>query len=138
MAIPLFGGGPKIQPARTFDEATSWLRSHGFTLTSGAEGTVVTKNGCTATIAATADGGVKLTGHPAWLLGGEPAKLVNKGYQQFFQTAKLTVAARAEVLKDLHHFSEEVKEALAMESLYNESLGTVSTSYHYDRMNGRA
>lgn len=132
MAISLFGGS-KTQPARTFDDATSWLRSHGFTLTSGAEGTVVTKNGCTATIAATPDGGARIVAHPAWLLGGEPAKLVNQGYQQFFQTAKLSVAARADVLKALHHFSEEVKEALAMESLYNESLGTVSTSYHYDR-----
>ncbi len=136
MAIPLFGGGPKIQPARTFDEATSWLRGHGFTLTSSGAGTVVTKDGCTATIAATANG-VGLTGHPAYVVDGEPAKLVNKGYQQFFVTPKRSVPATADVLKALHTFSEEVKVALNMESLYNESLGTVSTSYHYDRVSGR-
>ena len=133
MPIPLFGGGPKIQPARTFDEAPSWLRSHGFTLSTNAEGTVVSKSGCTATIAATAEG-VKLVGHPAYLVGGEPAKLVNKGYQQFFTTATRSVPATADVLKALHTFSEEVKVALDMESLYNESLGTVSTSYAYDRI----
>ena len=134
MPIPLFGGGPKIQPARTFDEATSWLRSHGFALSTTADGTVVSKDGCTATIAATGKDGVKLVGFPSFVVGGEPAKLVNKGYQQFFTTATRSVPATAEVLKALHSFSEEVKVALDMESLYNESLGTVSTSYAYDRI----
>ncbi len=133
MPIPLFGGGPKIKPARTFDEATAWLRSHGFSLNSDSDGTVVTKSGCTATIAATGDG-VKLVGYPSYVVGGEPAKLVNRGYQQFFTTATRSVPATADVLKALHTFSEEVKVALDMESLYNESLGTVSTSYAYDRI----
>jgi hypothetical protein len=30
-----------------------------------------------------------------------------------------------------------MKEALALPSLYNESLGTVSESYHYDRIQDR-
>jgi signal transduction histidine kinase len=32
---------------------------------------------------------------------------------------------------------EEFKQALDIPSLYNESLGTVSEGYHYDRVNGR-
>jgi len=37
-------------------------------------------------------------------------------------------------LKALHSFSEELKEALGLPSVYNESLGTVSESYQYDRI----
>jgi hypothetical protein len=40
-------------------------------------------------------------------------------------------------LKALQQFSEELKEALGIPSLYNESLGTVSESYHYDRVKDR-
>ncbi|HEU5399797.1 MAG TPA: hypothetical protein VFU86_00495, partial [Terriglobales bacterium] len=39
--------------------------------------------------------------------------------------------------KALHSFTEELKEALGLTSLYNESLGTVSESYHYDRVKDR-
>ena len=42
--------------------------------------------------------------------------------------------ATADHLKALHSFSEELKEALGLPSLYNESLGTVSDSYYYDRI----
>ena len=124
----------KTPPVPTFDDASTWLRSHGFTLTPDSGVTILRKSGCTAAIMPTADGGAKLTAYPSYMVGGEPAKLVNKGYQQFFQTAKLSVPATADVLKALHTFSEEIKEALAMTSLYNESLGTVSTSYAYDRI----
>jgi hypothetical protein len=37
----------------------------------------------------------------------------------------------------VHHFSEELRERIGSESLYNESLGTVSDIYHYDRVKGR-
>jgi hypothetical protein len=37
----------------------------------------------------------------------------------------------------LQQFSEEMKEALGIPSLYNESLGTTSDSYHYDRIKDR-
>ena len=37
----------------------------------------------------------------------------------------------------LHNFEEDVKESLGQESLYNESLGTVSTFYIYDRVKDR-
>jgi hypothetical protein len=40
-------------------------------------------------------------------------------------------------LKALHEFEEDLKEGLGLESLYNESLGTVSTYYLYDRVKDR-
>jgi hypothetical protein len=40
-------------------------------------------------------------------------------------------------LKALQQFSEELKMALGLPSLYNESLGTVSESYQYDRIENR-
>ena len=52
-------------------------------------------------------------------------------------TAKTEVPATADHLKALHQFAEEMKEALGLPSLYNESLGTVSESYQYDRIKDR-
>ena len=71
------------------------------------------------------------------MIGSEISKLVNRGYQQFLKTAKTEVPATADDLKALHQFAEELKEALALPSLYNESLGTVSESYRYDRIKDR-
>ena len=45
--------------------------------------------------------------------------------------------ATADHLKALQQFAEELKEALGLPSLYNESLGTVSDSYQYDRIKDR-
>ena len=85
----------------------------------------------------TDDGGVKIFAYPGYLVSGEISKLVNKGYQQFLKTSKTEVPATADHLTALHSFSEELKEALGLPSLYNESLGTVSESYHYDRVKDR-
>jgi len=50
------------------------------------------------------------------------------------KTSKAEVGATAEHLKALQQFTEELKEALHLPSLYNESLGTVSEAYQYDRI----
>jgi hypothetical protein len=71
------------------------------------------------------------------MIGSEISKLVNRGYQQFLKTTKTELPATADHLKALQQFAEELKEALGIPSLYNESLGTVSDSYHYDRIKGR-
>ena len=62
---------------------------------------------------------------------------MNRGYQQFLKTSKNEVPATAEQLKNLQTFSEELKAALNLPSLYNESLGTVSEAYQYDRVEDR-
>jgi hypothetical protein len=125
---------------KTYDEAVAWLREHGFDLIEapGAQTRVFLKKyNCSAAIQKTEDGGVKIFAYPGYLIGSEISKLVNRGYQQFLKTAKTEVPATADHLKALHQFAEELKEALALPSLYNESLGTVSESYHYDRIKDR-
>jgi len=125
---------------RTYEDAVAWLREHGFDLIEapGTEARVFLKKyNCSAAIQKNGDGGVKIFAYPGYLIGSEISKLVNRGYQQFLKTAKTEVPATADHLKALHQFAEELKEALALPSLYNESLGTVSESYHYDRIKDR-
>src|SRR6516225_10071234 len=122
---------------RTFEEAVNWLREHGFDVLE-APGTVgrvfVKKYNVSAAIQKNEDGGTKVFAYPGYLVGTEISKLVNKGYQQFLKTSKTEVPATADHLKALHSFSEELKEALGLPSLYNEALGTVSEAYQYDRI----
>src|SRR6266508_2298814 len=125
---------------RSYEEALNWLRDHGFDLLEapGTQGRVFLKKyNCSAAIQKNGDDNVKIFAYPGYLIGSEISKLVNRGYQQFLKTAKTEVPATADHLKALHQFTEEMKEALALRSRYNESLGTVSESYHYDRIQDR-
>jgi hypothetical protein len=125
---------------RTYEDAVSWLREHGFDLIEapGTQNRVfLRKYNVSAAIQKVDDGGAKIFAYPGYLIGAEISKLVNKGYQQFLKTTKTEVPATADHLKALQQFSEELKEALCLPSLYNESLGTVSESYQYDRIKDR-
>ena len=126
--------------ARKYEDSIEWLRQHGFDLLEapGTQGRVfLKKNNVSAAIERADDGSARIFAYPGYLIGGEISKLINKGYQQHLKTTKTEIAATADHLKALHAFTEELKEALGAPSLYNESLGTVSESYHYDRVNGR-
>jgi len=131
---------PKTIEARTYEEALAWLRDHGFDITD-APGTTnrvfLRKYNVSAAIERTPDDKVKIFAYPGCLIGSEISKLVNRGYQQFLKTSKTEVPATAEQLKSLQSFAEELKMALGLPSLYNESLGTVSESYQYDRVENR-
>ncbi|PYX40901.1 MAG: hypothetical protein DMG81_04935 [Acidobacteria bacterium] len=122
---------------KSFDDALAYLREHGFDVLE-APGTkariFLKKFNVSAAIEKDDKGGVKIFAYPGYLVGSEISKLVNKGYQQFLKTSKAEIPATADHLKALHAFSEELKEALGLPSLYNESLGTVSESYQYDRI----
>src|SRR5579871_2741951 len=125
---------------RSYEEALNWLREHGFDLLEapGTQGRVFLKKyNVSAAIQKNGGEGVKIFAYPGYLIGSEISKLVNKGYQQFLKTSKNEVPASAEQLKALQTFSEELKMGLGLPSLYNESLGTVSESYHYDRIENR-
>src|SRR3982074_1689949 len=127
----------QVDDSKTWEEALTWLRDHGFDLLEapGTQSRVFLKKlGVSCAIEKNGADGVKIFAYPGYLVSGEIAKLVNKGYQQFLKTSKTEVAATADHLKALHQFSEELKEALGLQSLYNESLGTTSTSYQYDRV----
>jgi hypothetical protein len=131
---------PKKIKERTFEEATAWLRENGFDVMevpSNPNRVFVKKSGCSAAIERSDSGGVKLFAKPGYLIGGEIARLGDKGFQKFLKTSKSEVPATADHLKAIHQFSEELREGSGSTSLYNEALGTVSDRYQYDRVKDR-
>jgi hypothetical protein len=75
--------------------------------------------------------------HPGALVKGEVARLLDRGYQKFLKTSQYELPASASQLHAIHEFTEELKLLLGDVSLYNESLGTTSDVYEYDRLEGR-
>jgi hypothetical protein len=65
------------------------------------------------------------------------ARLLDRGYQKFIKTSQYELPATASQLQAIHAFSEELKQLIGDVSLYNESLGTTSDVYRYDRLMGR-
>lgn len=142
----------KKSTQRSFNDVLSLLGGQRFDVapahdgaTAGANGGIrrakagfkVSKYGCAAEIAEAPDSTVLMLARPGWLLGGEISRIVDKGYQKFLKTSKLEIPATADILRSLHSFTEELNEASGGVSLYNQSLGTTSDSYHYDRVKGR-
>jgi hypothetical protein len=130
--------------SRSFNDVLSMLGSQRFDVAPAQEGAKRTPNafqvrkyGCAAEIAAGSDGSVQLLARPGWVLGGEISRLLDRGYQKFLKTSRLEIPATADHLRAIHEFSEELKEASGSMSLYNESLGTTSDVYRYDRVAGR-
>jgi hypothetical protein len=129
---------------RTFAEALATLAGHQFDVSSARDGSgaasrafQVRKYGVAAEIAPAPDGTTLILARPGWLLGGQISRLVDRGYQKFLATPKLEIPATADHLRAIHEFSEELKQAAGATSLYNESLGTTSDRYLYDRVKGR-
>jgi hypothetical protein len=142
----------KKETPRTFNDVLSLLGSQRFDVApaqdvskAGAKRVPgafqVRKYGCAAEIApapaGTFGGPVQIITRPGWLLGGEISRLLDRGYQKFLKTSRLEIPATADHLRAIHEFSEELKEAAGAMSLYNESLGTTSDVYQYDRVKGR-
>lgn len=134
----------KKQAPRSFNDVLSLLGSQRFDVAPAQEGAKRTPNafqvrkyGCAADIAAGPDGSVQLLSRPGWLLGGEISRLLDRGYQKFLKSTRLEIPATADHLRAIHEFSQELKEAAGSISLYNESLGTTSDVYQYDRVKGR-
>lgn len=130
----------KKAQSKTFEDASNWFRDHGFDITEapGTSGRVFLKKyNVSAAVERAEDGGVKIFAYPGYLVGGEISKLVDLGNQKVLKTTKTEIAATADHLKALHQFAEELKEGTGGISLYNESLGTVSSEYMYDRVRDR-
>ncbi|HMG02598.1 MAG TPA: hypothetical protein VK596_05660 [Edaphobacter sp.] len=134
----------KKSPQRSFNDVLSVLGGQRFDVAPAQDGAKrapnaiqVRKYGCAAEIAAAPDGTPEILSRPGILLNGEIARLLDRGYQKFFKTSKVEIPATADHLRSLHEFSEELKEAMGATSLYNESLGTTSDLYQYDRVRGR-
>jgi hypothetical protein len=129
-----------VTTEKTYDDAVGWLREHGYDILEapGTQNRIFLKKlNVSAAIEKTADGGVKVFARPGYLVGGEIAKLIDRGYQKFLRTTKTEVPATADHLAAIHQFTEELKEATGAPSLYNESLGTVTDNHVYDRIEAR-
>jgi len=123
--------------ARSFVEGVTWFRDHGFEVlevSGNSDRVFLKKYRCSAAIERSPDGGVRIFAYPGYVIGGEISKLVDHGFQKILKTSKAEYPATADHLKALHDFAEELKEGIGAISLYNESLGTVSESYMYDRV----
>jgi len=115
------------------------LRAHSFDVAEWpgiAGGVLVTKHGAGAVLVAVA-GKTAFAVHPGLLVKGQVARLLDRGYQKFIQTPQAELPASASQLHAIHCFSEELKQITGAIDLYNESLGTTSDLYEYDRLQGR-
>jgi hypothetical protein len=125
-----------------FEQTLEALRAHAFDVTPSAEvagGVLVSKHGAGAVLVAAADNEAlaAFAVHPGALVGGQVARLLDRGYQKFIKTSQFEIPATASQLQAIHLFSEELKQLTGAINLYNESLGTTSDLYVYDRLKGR-
>jgi hypothetical protein len=129
-----------------FEQTLNLLRAHGFDAKpySGVEGGVlVTKHGAGAVLAPAPKSkdpnaaAAAFVIHPGVMVRGEVGRLLDRGYQKFIKSSQYELPASAHQLQAIHAFSEELKQLTGATSLYNESLGTTSDVYRYDRLVGR-
>lgn len=122
-----------------FDQILEILRGHSFVVSpydGVAGGFLVSKEGVAAVLVAHQDEAAMAVS-PGALIGGEVARLLDRGYQKFIKTSQYELPASASQLHAIHLFSEELKQLTGEIDLYNESLGTTSDLYEYDRLKGR-
>ena len=132
------------KPVRlSFDECMGTLRERGFEVTTfnGPNGgTLISKYGAAAVLVPAADlegGPATFAERPGILVRGQIARLLDRGYQKFIKSAEFEFPATAAQLHAIHQFQEELIQAIGGTSLYNQSLGTTSDLYEYDRVRGR-
>lgn len=133
---------PRKLAKLTYDQALQALRSQSFDVkpfAGDANGMLVSKHGVGAVVVAgqSKDEPVAFAIHPGVLVRGEVGRLLDRGYQKFIKTSQYELPATAGQLHAIHTFSEELKAIAGDVSLYNESLGTTSDLYQYDRLKGR-
>ena len=121
----------------TFDRRIDKLRAAGFAVTPSVAGLRVTRGPC-AIYLKEQDGAAVAVCQAGILMGAEIGALVDGGYQKFFRTpSEKQKPALADDLKALHDFEEDLWQLVGQQSYYNQSLGTVSTLYLYDRVKDR-
>src|SRR6185503_3834331 len=110
----------------TFDDRMEALRKAGFTVNPSDGGRImVGRDGVAALIENIAGAPPRVAERAGVLAADGIAKLVDGGFQKFFLTpGGKKNPARAPDLKAIHAFEEDLREALGLVSLYNESLGT--------------
>lgn len=125
-------------------EAIAALRQQEFDVTETPLGVRVQKYGCAAVLFPHDGDTTDTVGaifayreRPGVVVAGEIARLLDRGYQKFLQLSHFELPATSEQLGAMHRFTEELAVVTGGVSLYNESLGTTSDLYRYDRVKGR-
>jgi hypothetical protein len=126
----------------SFEQSVESLRAHAFEVAPYSEvagGMLVSKHGVGAVLVPGTDKSepVAFAVHPGILVRGQVARLLDRGYQKFIKTSQFELPATAAQLHAIHAFTEELKLLSGGVSLYNESLGTTSDTYLYDRLQSR-
>lgn len=123
----------------TFSDHMSAARSAGFKTESVAGGKTRIERDGVASIAEPGNEDVpRFIVRAGIVIGNEIGTLTDGGFQKFFTTPSgKRKPALAEELKAIQNFQEDLREVLGLTSLYNESMGTVSNLYIYDRVEGR-
>jgi hypothetical protein len=128
---------------QSFDQILASLRADGFDVTpfAGASGGMLVSKNAAGAVLVPATGGegpaLAFFERPGVLIGGQVARLLDRGYQKFLKTPQYEFPATAQQLEAIHRFSEELSRVTGAISLYNEALGTTSDLYQYDRLQGR-
>ena len=121
----------------TFDQRIDKLRAAGFAI-APLEGALRVTRGPCAIDLKEQEGAAVAVCQAGIVMGAEIGALVDGGYQKFFRAPSgKQKPALADELKALHDFEEDLWQALGRQSYYNQSLGTVSTLYLYDRVQDR-
>jgi hypothetical protein len=133
----MFFRRPRLSPP-TFEQKLENLRRAGAEVTPTSDGAVLVRKGECAVTLRQSPAGPPQINRAGILICGEIGVLVDGGFQKFFRTPSgKSKPALASDLQALHEFEDDLKSALGIENLYNESLGTVSTYYLYDRLKDR-
>lgn len=133
-------------PHLNFEQTLELLRTNGFEVMpyAAVPGGVLVSKCCVAAVLVPVrpvkgedSAAAAIAVHPGVMVQGEVSRLVDRGFQKFIKSSQYELPATAIQLQAIHAFSEELKELTGATSLYNESLGTTSDVYLYDRLVGR-
>jgi hypothetical protein len=117
----------------TVSQTLSALREAGFQPEENGNGQYVARRGSSIAVFRIGDSEAEIL-QAGRRLGHEIGALVSLGYQTVWRTAGgAERAARAGELEELHALLEDLREALGLTSLYNESLGSTHSLHQYDR-----
>jgi hypothetical protein len=121
----------------TFEDRLENLKQYNFSV-APSDGRYFVSRGPVGAVIENGPNGPRVTERAGRIIGTEIGALVDGGFQKYFLTpTKRKIAATAQDLRDIHAFQEDLREGLGLVSLYNESLGTTSTRYLYDRVKDR-
>ncbi len=127
----------KVQQIGFADYLTR-ARNAGFTVDQAGTRAKISRNGIAAVLEDIPGQHPRIAERAGVAMDAEIATLVDSGFQKFLQTPSgRRRPALAQDLRAIHEFQEDLREAVDIPSLYNESLGTVSNQYIYDRVEER-